>query len=211
MNPLTWLLTKLRRPVSLSAPTPPPVSLPALLTEAEREARQQQREQAVEQALAREFQQDMQQGRDLSSAVPLEVQRAVQLLRYNQADQEQAREAGQWAEQLRLVAEAQALEAAIQYQRWRHELRQTYGHLIGAKLSQHQVEVGMTLEMVLASRGTPTQVATSAHDPELYILRYGSVETGSLIELHRGVVTRALLGAVAFPEHVYDWLGVGGG
>jgi hypothetical protein len=50
--------------------------------------------------------------------------------------------------------------------------------------------------------------ATSATDPNLYILRYGSVETGSLIQLHHGIVTRSYVGVVAFPEYVYDGPGV---
>jgi hypothetical protein len=216
INPLIWLLAKLRHPAALSAlpspstpslsgPTPAPVSPPAPLTEAERTARQQQREQTVESALVQEFNQAIRQGRSLSGALPVEVQRAVHLLRYNQADQEQARQHGHWAEQLRLATEAQALEAAAKYHSWRHSLCRDFGHAIGTKLSRHQIEPGMTLDMVLAAFGYPTQVPVSAPDnPDLYILRYGSIETGSIIEFHRGVVTRATVGTVAFPEHVYD-------
>jgi hypothetical protein len=40
-------------------------------------------------------------------------------------------------------------------------------------------------------------------------LRYGSVETGSLIELHYGAVARVEVGAVTFSEYVYDWPGIG--
>lgn len=70
----------------------------------------------------------------------------------------------------------------------------------------------MTLDMVLAAFGYPTQVpAISVTDSNLYILRYGSVETGSLIELHYGTVARATTGAVAFPEYVYDCPNVGSG
>jgi hypothetical protein len=63
----------------------------------------------------------------------------------------------------------------------------------------------MTLEMILAALGTPTQVQdVTAGNPDLYTLRYGSPETGSVIELYQGVVTRATVGTMAFPEHVYD-------
>ena len=215
MNPLTWLLAKLRRtstPSGLipqpSALTPVPVTPPALLTEAEREARQQQRNLDFELALVEDFNPALREGRNLADEPPAELLRAMCLLRYNWADQEQARQWGQWAEQLRLEVEAQALEAAATYHGWRHSLLQSFGHTIGTKLSQHQIEPGMTLDMVLAAFGTPTQVQDlSADNPNLYILRYGSVETGSVIELHYGIVARASVGSVAFPEHVYDWPG----
>jgi hypothetical protein len=215
MNPLTWLLAKLRHPTTLSAmlsaPTlspsgliPVPVSPPAPPTEDERAARQLQREQDFERAFVQEFSQAMQQGH-LHTTQPAKLLRAVHLLRHNQADQEQARRHGHWAEQLRLATEAQALEAAAKYHSWRHSLCRDFGQATGTKLSQHQIEPGMTLEMVLAAFGYPTQVPVSAPDnPDLYILRYGSIETGSIVEFYRGVVTRATVGTVAFPEHVYD-------
>jgi hypothetical protein len=218
MNPLTWLLAKLRRTPTPSVltpqlpdPIPVPVSPPAPLTEAERAARQQQREQAVEQLLVQEFNQAVQQGRDLTDELPAEILRVVHLLRHNQADQEQARQWGRWAELLRLEAEAQALDATSRYQSWRHSLLRGFGHAIGTKLSQHQIEPGMTLDMVLAAFGTPTQVQDlSADNSNLYSLRYGNVETGSLIELHYGVVAWVRVGTATFPEHVYDWPSVSG-
>jgi hypothetical protein len=215
MNPLTWLLAKLRHPATLSAlptaptpspsgPTLAPVSPPAPPTDAERAARQQQREQDFERTFMQQFSQAMQQGRPLTTQ-PAELLRAVHLLCHNQADQEQARQHGHWAEQLRLATEAQTLEAAAQYHSWRHGLCRDFGHAIGTKLSRHQIEPGMTLDMVLAAFGTPCQVQdVTAGNPDLYTLRYGSPETGSVIELHQGVVTRATVGTVAFPEHVYD-------
>jgi hypothetical protein len=203
MNPFTWLLAKLRPNPTPSAPTPSPVSPP--LTEAERTARQQQREQAFERAMVQDFNQAIRQGRGLSDALPPEALKALHLLRHNQADQELASQWGDWAEQLRLATEAQALEAAAKYHSWCHSLCRDFGQAIGTKLSQHRIEPGMTLEMVLASFGTPSQVQdVTAGNPELYTLRYGSPETGSVIELHQGVVTRATVGKVAFPEHVYD-------
>lgn len=63
----------------------------------------------------------------------------------------------------------------------------------------------MTLKMVIAAFGIPTRVQdVIAGSPDLYTLRYGTVETGSVIELHHGVVTRATVSTVAFPKHVYD-------
>lgn len=212
MNPLTWLLAKLRRPATPSAlpsvPTPspsaltaPPVSPP---TEAERAAHQQQREQDFERAYVQQFSQAMQQGR-LLTAQPAELLRAEYLLRHNLADQEQARQQGHWAEQLRLATEAQALEAAAKYHGWRHALCRDFGQAVGTKLSRHQIEPGHTLEMVLAAFGTPTQVQdVTAGNPDVYTLRYGTPGTGSVIELHQGVVTRATVGTVALPEYVYD-------
>jgi hypothetical protein len=208
MNPLTWLLAKLRRTPTPSALTPGPSGLtpspPAPPTEAERTARQQQREQDFERAYVQQFSQAMQQGH-LLTAQPAELLRAVYLLRHNLADQEQARQHGHWAEQLRLATEAQTLEASAQYHGWRHSLCRDFGQVMGTKLSQHQIEPGMTLEMVLAAFGTPTQVQdVTAGNPDVYTLRYGSPETGSVIELHQGVVTRATVGVVSFPEYVYD-------
>ena len=215
MNPLTWLLTKLRSPATPSAllsiltPSPsaltgPRVSPPASPTEAERAARQQQREQDFERAYVQQFSQAIQQGR-LLTAQPAELLRAEYLLRHNLADQEHARQHGHWAEQLRLATEAQALEAAAKYHSWRHALCRDFGQVMGTKLSKHQIEPGMTLEMVLAAFGTPTLVQdVTAGNPDVYTLRYGSPETGSVIELHRGVVTWATVGTLAFPEYVYD-------
>jgi len=215
LNPLTWLLAKLRRPATPSAlpsaqtPSPSvltglPVNPPAPPTEAERAARQQQREQAFERAYVQQFSQAMQQGR-MHTAQPPELLRALHLLRHNQADQEQASQYGHWAEQLRLATEAQALRAAAEYHGWHHALCRDFGQATGTKLSRHQIEPGMTLEMVLAAFGTPTTVQdVTAGNPDLYTLRYGSPETGSIIELHQGVVTRATIGTVAFPECVYD-------
>jgi hypothetical protein len=211
MNPLTWLLAKLRRTFTPSALTPASVSPPAPLTEAEREARQHQRSLEFELALVEDFNQAIQQGRNPTSALPAELLRAVDLLRYNRADQEQARQWGHWAECLRLEAEAQTLEAAANYHGWRYALCKDFGYTIGTKLSQHQIEPGMTLAMVLAAFGTPTQVQNlSAANSNLYILRYGSVEKGSFIEMHNCMVTRVTVGAVAFPQHLYDCPGISG-
>lgn len=57
----------------------------------------------------------------------------------------------------------------------------------------------MTLEMVLAAFGTPTQVQdVTTGNPDVYTLRYGSPETGSVIELHQGVVPRATVARLLF-------------
>jgi hypothetical protein len=94
--------------------------------------------------------------------------------------------------------------AQLQLRAWQPALMQRFGPEVGTKLSQHQVEGGMTLDMVLASMGTPTQVQDlSADGPNLY-LRYRGVEMGSLTELHHGILTRASVGRAAFPEHFYD-------
>lgn len=75
-----------------------------------------------------------------------------------------------------------ATAAQLQLRAWQPALMERFGPEVGTKLSQHQVEVGMTLDMVLASMGTLTQVQDlSANGPNLY-LRYGGVEMGSLTE-----------------------------
>jgi len=219
MNPLTWLLAKLRHPATLSAlpsaPTPspsaltgPPVSQPAPPTEAERAARAEQREQQFLLALAEDFGQAVEEERDLSGMLPTDLLRLVSQLRYNATDQLQARRWGHWAEELRLVTEAHELEAVAKFQYWQHALCEQFGRAAGAKLSQGQIEPGMTLDMVVAVLGQPNEgehgLTVPLDDPTLCILRYGSGTTGSSIELRHGVVVWAQLGAVTFADYVYQ-------
>lgn len=225
MNPLIWLLAKLRRtptpsaltphlsgltPTSASVPTPTPVSPPAPLTEAERAARQQRREQAFMLQLAEDFNQAVEQGRDLTDEPSAEVLRLSCLLNHNAADQQQARRWGQWAEELRLATEAQTLDATLRHELWKDALCLNYGRRMGRKLAAYQIEPGMTLEMIAAAFGPPAAGAMTVplDDPTLCVLRYGSPPTASVIELRHGVVTRAQVGAVGFPEYVYGWPGV---
>lgn len=216
MNPLTWLLAKLRRTPTPSAltphpsgPTPAPVSPPALLTEAERAARQQQRELAFMLRLADHFNQAVEEGRDITDEPSAEVLRLSCLLDHNMTDQQQARQWGQWDEELRLATEAQTLNAALRYELWKEALCKNYGRRTGRKLAAYQIEPGMTLEMVAAAFGPPGPggMTVPLDDLTLCILRYGSPPTASVIELRYGVVTRAQVGAVGFPEYVYDWPG----
>jgi len=212
MNPLTWLLAKLRRPVTPSALTslltPTPVSLSAPPTEAERSARAEQREQQFLLALAEDFGQAIEQERDVSNLLPAELLRLVSQLRHNAADLLQARQHGHWAEELRLVTEAHELEAVAKFQFWQHALCEQFGRAAGAKLGQGQIEPGMTLDMVVAVLGQPNEdgrgLTVPLDDPTLCILRYGSDATGSVIELRHGIVVRAQLGAVTFADYVYD-------
>ena len=98
VNSLTWLLAKLRRiptPSGLTPPpselTPAPVSPPAPLTKAEREARQQQRALDFERAFVEDFTQALRESHSMADEPPAELLRAMCMLRYNRADQEQAR------------------------------------------------------------------------------------------------------------------------
>lgn len=220
MNPLTWLLAKLTRtptPSGLtphsSGPTPVPVSPPALLTEAERAARQQRRELAFMLRLAEHFSQAVEEGRDISDEPSNKVLRLTCLLEHNAADQQLARQWGQWAEELRLATEAQALDAPLRHEAWKEALCTNYGRQTGRKLAAYQIEPGMTLEMVAAAFGAPAEGAMTVplDDPTRCILRYGRAPTTSVIELRHGVVTSAQVNAVGFPDYVYDWPDVSGG
>jgi hypothetical protein len=215
MNPLTWLLAKLRRSPTPSALTPqaltlPPasVSLPAPPTEGERTVRAVQREQVFRLRLAEEVGRASEPEHDMSNLLPAHLLRLVSQLRYNAADQEHARRWGDWAEELRLIIEAHELEAVAKFQFWQHGLYEQFGRSIGAKLSQGQIELGMTLNMVLAVLGEPKEaergLTMRLDDPTLCILRYGSDATGSVIELRDGVVVRAQLGTVTFADYVYE-------
>jgi hypothetical protein len=215
MNPLTRLLAKLRRPATPSAPTPSPsgptptpVSPPAPLTEAERAVRAALREQQFLLRLAEDFGQAIEEDRDVSNLLPAELLRLVSQLHHNAADQKQARQWGHWDEELRLVTEAHELEAVAKFEFWQHALCEQFGRAIGAKLSQGQIEPGMTLDMVVAVLGEPNQdergLTVPLSDPTLCILRYGSDATGSVIELRHGVVVWAQLGAVTFADYVYE-------
>lgn len=212
MNPLAWLLAKLRRTPTPSAltpqpsrPTPAPVSPPTPLTEAERAARQQLREQDFMLQLANHFNQAVEEGRDITDEPSNEVLRLTHLLDYNEADQAEARRWGHWAEELRLATEAQPLTAALRYEAWKEALCKNYGRQIGHKLAAYQIEPGMTMEMVAAAFGAtgPGGMTVPLNDPLLCILRYGSPPTDSVIELRGGLVTRAQVRAVGFPEHIY--------
>ncbi|MFD1873886.1 hypothetical protein [Hymenobacter bucti] len=182
------------------------------MTEAERTARQQRREQAFMLRLAEHFNQAVEEGRDITDEPPAEVLRLTCLLEHNAADQQHARQWGYWAEELRLATEAQALDAALRHEAWKEALCTNYGRLMGRKLAAYCIEPGMTLEMVAAAFGAPGPggMTVPLDAPELCVLRYGSPHTATVIELRHGVVTRAQVGAVGFPEYVYDWPDVSG-
>ena len=206
MNPLTWSLAKLRRLTIPSALTPAPVSPPAPPTEAERAARAEQRELAFLLWLAADFNQALAEDRNLADELPDDLLRLAWQLRDNAADQAQARQWGHWAEELRLVTEAQELEAVAKFEFWKYSLCERFGRAVGTKLSQGEIELGMTLGQVVAVLGAPPEGGLSVplDDPTLCVLRYGSAATGSVIELRHGVVVRAQLGVVAFADYVYE-------
>jgi hypothetical protein len=219
MNPLSWLLAKLRpSPISSAQPPcasrpPAAVSPPAPPTEAERTARAVQREQAFRLRLTEEVARAGEQAPDVSTLLPAHLLRLVSQLRYNAADQQQARRWGHWVEELRLIIEAHELEAVAKFQFWQHGFCEQFGRTIGLKLSQGQLEPGMTLAMVLAVLGEPQEarhaLLVPPDDPTLHSLRYGSEDTGSVIELRDGVVVRTQLGAFTFADYVYELPDIG--
>ncbi|MGI4872268.1 MAG: hypothetical protein ACRYFX_13965 [Janthinobacterium lividum] len=176
------------------------------LTEAERAARAEQREQEFMLGLAEQFSRDVEENRDMAGAHSTELLRLVSQLRHNRRDQEQARQWGHVEEELRLVTEARELEATAQHHVWLHVLCEQYGRAIGTKLSQHQIEPGMTEEMVLAVFGAPAEgaLSVSLDDPAVLVYRYGSPTTGTIIALRNGMVRQVLPGTVSFAKHFYE-------
>lgn len=217
MKLLTWLLARLRRsrPIpTTAAHTSPPVSPAPTLplqppTEAERLAREPQRQQWIEQLLVAEEDKARAEGR-VPDELPADLRRLIIRLGFIKADQEIARENGWGAELLRLQMEEQELQATIKFEGWQHGLITAHGEKIGRKLAQHQVEVGMTLDHMVASFGVPLEGSITPHptDQAVMYVSYGNLTTGSHFELRDNIITQVHLGTASFPDYVYKSSGL---
>jgi len=139
--------------------------------------------------------------------VPAEQRRRIILYNFNKADQEDAREAGDTAEEMRLILEAQELSGSIQLGTWEHALKKNFGEEIGAKLANHQIEVGMTLLHLTASFGPPPEGGQLINNQNgRIVLKYGKGEHASYFELDDNhVITYLVLnGGAVLPPELYD-------
>lgn len=225
MNLLARLLARLgrSRPASTppiftapATPTPsavvrptPPAALLAPPTEAERLAREPQRRIWTEQLLIAEEEKARSKGR-VPDELPIHLRRLIIRVGFIKADQDVARDNGWGTELLRLQIEEQELQATIKFEGWQHALCTAHGEAIGQKLARHQVEVGMTMQHMVASFGVPAHEDITPHptDEGVMYVSYGSLATGSHFELRDDIITRVQLGTTTFPEYVYKSSGV---
>lgn len=200
-----WARIRSPRPTSIESPIIAAATLPvptvplAPPTEAERLAREPQRQQWVEQLLLAE---EARAKDDL----PAGLRRLIIQLGFIKADQDTAR-ANDWGtELLRLQMEEQELLATIKFEGWQHALCVDHGEEIGRKLAKHQVEVGMTMEHMVASFGVPATNGITPHPTDLAVVyvSYGSLSAGSHFELRDNVITQVQLGTGSFPPYVYN-------
>lgn len=121
-------------------------------------------------------------------------------------DLAEAQGLGWVADELHLHLEIQRAAAELQLRAWQHTLMERFGPEVGAKLSQHQVEVGMSWEHLVFSYGPPPTGAITllGKEPTHLAVQYGSKVTGSYFEVIADVVTVARLGVPTMPAHLLE-------
>ncbi|MGI4735067.1 MAG: hypothetical protein ACRYG7_07805 [Janthinobacterium lividum] len=167
-------------------------------TALDRQIRDEARQKYVEDSLAQ------------SDGAAPEVIRTIIALHFNKADQDDARAQSNTTEEMRLITEALEMHAGASWKIWDANLRKHYGEEIAAKLSNHQVEVGMTVAMVGASYGNvPEGGEYRNRENGRTVLVYGSGEDASYFEFsEEGIVTVAVSrGGWALPDFVYNFPG----
>lgn len=100
----------------------------------------------------------------------------------------------------------QRAKAELKLRTWQHTLMEHFGPEVGSKLSQHQIEVGMSWEHLVFSYGPPLMEAITllGKEPTHLAVQYGSKATGSYFEVVADVVTIARLGLPTVPAHLLE-------